>query len=99
MGWKSAISFLLVIFAVVILTVYWFFPLGTTEFIPHYETSDFIVDSDSGMQFYDNLRFSDKEISYKIYDECTLKKKQDAEDAFDILSEKTILNFYPVDSG
>jgi hypothetical protein len=41
------------------------------------------------------MRFPDKEISYKIYD-CPLQKKNDMEQAFDIISNKTILVFYPV---
>jgi len=47
-------------------------------------------------QFYPSMRYVDKKISYTISSECNGKKETDAMAAFSILSEKTILKFYPV---
>jgi len=45
-------------------------------------------------QFYENLRYSDKMIKYLISDACNDEKRKSAEEAFSIISEKTILDFY-----
>jgi hypothetical protein len=45
------------------------------------------------MQFYENMRFTGNEISYRIY-ECPLQKKYDMERAFEIISNLTVLEFY-----
>jgi hypothetical protein len=50
------------------------------------------------MQFYENMRFPQKEISYKIVN-CPLNKQQDAKRAFNILSNLTILDFYKTNSN
>lgn len=52
--------------------------------------------SSTNMQFYNNLRYQDKNISYKISDKCTLQKKDDARRAFERIQNKTILTFYEV---
>ena len=48
----------------------------------------------NGMQFYPNLRYSDKKISYSISQGCAGKKEKYVIDTFYLLSEKTILDFY-----
>lgn len=53
----------------------------------------------SKIQFYPNMRYKLPEITYSISDNCDLKKKQDAESAFSILDEKTILSFSKVSQG
>ena len=88
--------FLLVL---VLLGVYWFVPIGELEFISTAKNTNFSLSNSSNMQFYNNLRYPDKEISYKISDECSLKKKNDAQEALDILENLTVLNFYEVNSG
>lgn len=50
------------------------------------------------IQFYPNMRYPDKSITYKIEDSCSNKKMADIESAFAILSEKTILTFSPSDT-
>ena len=50
-------------------------------------------------QFYDNMRFRDKRISYKIEPACSNKKVLEVQEAFSILGSKTILDFYPIFSG
>jgi len=47
-------------------------------------------------QFYPNMRYKSNRISYNIEALCSEKKKEEIKKAFDILSEKTILEFYPV---
>ena len=45
------------------------------------------------VQFYKNMRFPDKEITYKFEDKCQTKKKEQVSEAFDIIASKTILKF------
>jgi len=49
-----------------------------------------------GIMFYENLRFSEKQISYNIDSSCGEKKSNDAKIAFEILTENTILSFYEI---
>ncbi|MFH1787702.1 MAG: matrixin family metalloprotease [archaeon] len=97
MGVKSFFIFLFVLLIIVLLLLYWFIPFGTTEFISK-SINPIVGNSESGSQFYPNLRYKDSKISYKIYD-CTLQKKYDMERAFEILSEKTILSFYSIENN
>jgi len=46
------------------------------------------------IQFYPNMRYRDKRISYGISDFCDLAKKNDIDFAFSIIEDKTILEFY-----
>ncbi|MEK6925827.1 MAG: matrixin family metalloprotease [Nanoarchaeota archaeon] len=95
MGWKIVISFVFAFFAVLLLVLYWFFPISTTEFQAKFnESPDFIVNK-SALQFYNNMRFPDSSISYKIV-KCPLKKMNDMQDAFRDVSALTLLSFYPV---
>ncbi|MFH1643897.1 MAG: matrixin family metalloprotease [bacterium] len=92
-------SFVFVIFVIVLLLIYWFVPLSTIEFATDSNfqkgTNNSFAES---VQFYENMRFSNPNISYQIYD-CPLKKKNDMEQAFGIVSDSTILNFYAIDFG
>lgn len=49
-----------------------------------------------GSQFYPNIRFSNKIISYEIESACSLEKREEVERAFDILSDNTVLMFREV---
>lgn len=93
------ISFLLTILVVAMLTIYFIFPFNTTQFVPELSTSqknsNFTLAS-TEMQFYPNLRYPDSDISYRIYEECSIKKKDDMERAFDIVENRTVLDFSPV---
>lgn len=53
----------------------------------------------TGNQFYPNMRFPDNNISYKINKECSLTKQNQMQRAFEIIEEKTILEFYPIPSN
>ncbi|MDO8459598.1 MAG: matrixin family metalloprotease [Nanoarchaeota archaeon] len=46
------------------------------------------------VQFYPNMRYEDKEISYSLSPNCTNKKRTDATNAFELLQSKTVLSFY-----
>jgi len=95
---KIFFSFLFIILFVFLLAVYWFVPLGDVvsfDFKP--KNYNFSINGED-MQFYSNLRFKGSDISYNILD-CPLSKKNDMEYAFDIVSNKTRLSFYPVASG
>lgn len=103
MGWKVFFGFLFTLIVVFLLGVYWFLPFGETfEFEFVQKNSNFTlssnVNSSLNFQFYQNMRYSSKEISYKI-DDCPLQKKDDMERAFDILENETILNFFSVQTN
>lgn len=57
--------------------------------------TNFSQDIGKNPQFYFNMRYSFKEISYR-FEDCPLVKKNDFQRATQILSEKTILSFYEV---
>jgi hypothetical protein len=103
MRWKVFFGAIFTLIVIFLLGVYWFLPLGETfEFEPIKKNSNFTlnpkVDPDAGFQFYKNMRYPDKEISYKI-DNCPLQKKEDMERAFEIIENETILDFFSVQSG
>ncbi len=70
------------------------------EFSANPRNYDFNIgnDTSNSMQFYPNLRYQDKEITYRIHN-CERKKLQDMKDAFDYIENLTILDFQEVDSG
>lgn len=93
------IVFLLVILAMLI--IYWFLPSNPLEFtISSSGNSNFSLNSSypAEMQFYENMRYSSSNISYRI-EECPLNKKNDMERAIEILENRTILNFYSVEEN
>jgi hypothetical protein len=93
-------SFLFIIVAMLLIITYWFIPFSTTEFILSSKQSNPNVNASgaANVQFYKNMRFSDSKISYKI-ENCPLDKRSDMSRAFSIVSDKTLLRFYAVDSG
>ena len=96
MRWGLLFSLVFIIFVIILLDFYWFFPANNIEFAPkNNANSNFTINGNNTMQFYPNMRFPSNEISYKIYD-CPLQKKNDMEQAFDFISNKTVLRFYSV---
>jgi hypothetical protein len=93
MGVKTFFSGLFVFILIIMLAVYWFVPFQTIEFNSGDNSNFSLYNFDGEMQFYKNMRFSYKNISYKI-DGCTLQKKDEMLNAFDLLSENTNLEFY-----
>ena len=99
MDWRSFLSsiFTIVIFLIIVslLFSYFFLPYpGNDLFLKSGDVNAPSYDN-SSIQFYSNMRFPDKTISYKISD-CPIKKTSDMEDSFIILENLTSLNFYPV---
>lgn len=85
------------IFLVGLLFIFYFFPTKEIPFIQKRGNANFSLE-ESKMQFYSNMRFPSKNISYRISD-CILKKQNDMELAFSIMENTTLLNFYPVSSN
>lgn len=99
MIWKI-LSSIFTVFVIMLLIFYWFFPFNTIEFYTDLSDSNnfnFTLNTSGTqeMQFYENMRYPNSEISYRIYD-CPLYKKNEIERAFNTLSNSTILDFYPV---
>lgn len=99
MNLKVFLGFLFFLLVVILLVFYWFIPLSTTEFYSFNKSSSQEVSNDVSTQFYPNMRFGDSKISYNIADSCPLQKQDDMERAFDIISSKTPLRFFPVASS
>jgi len=95
MRWKAILGLLFALLVLVLLVIYWFVPLDSSEFFVKSTSANFSLSNNTDMQFYPNMRFPNPEISYKI-GACTLQKKEDMERAFDMLAEATALSFYPV---
>ena len=92
---KLLLVLMLISVMIGLLFVYWFVPLNSVSFGSFSGNSNFSLDSNSQMQFYENMRFPETRISYHIND-CPLQKEDDMQWAFEILENKTILDFYPV---
>ena len=109
MGWiKKIISLFLVFCLLALLVLYWFIPQNSFRSLPNFNTTNFSVNSEpnnfstsgsnSTMQFYPNMRYSEREISYNILN-CPIDRKQEMLVALDILDSRTILDFIAVDSN
>jgi hypothetical protein len=97
MGWKTFATILFVLLAITLIVFYWFSPTTNLNFGSNsFSNHNFTIGNSSGMQFYPNMRFPAQLITYKI-DNCPLKRKNDMEQAFLVMSEKTILDFELVD--
>ena len=92
-------SFIFVVFAIVSIFFY-FSPFETSEFVPQFDTTpknyNFSSSGNENVQFYENMRYPDKRISYKIDDSCNIQRKSDMESAFGKIEDLTIVDFYPV---
>jgi hypothetical protein len=97
MNLKMFLSFIFFVIVIVLLGFYWIFPLNEINFTLKEKNYNFSLNSSAGesLQFYENMRFPKSNISYRIED-CPLNKKNDMQEAFVIIANKTILNFYPV---
>lgn len=99
------ISFFGVIFFILVfflLIFYWYYPIGKMiEFqVTKPSHSNFTLNSsfENEMQFYENMRYRDSKISYKISD-CPLKKLDEMKRSIEFIEDKTILKFYEVESN
>ena len=101
MGWKAIVLMIFTLVIVIFLGIYLFVPYNVNELsFSQPESSNFnIGGSYAKMQFYDNMRFPSNRISYRIEDDCPLNKRASMQEAFEIIENVTILDFYPVESG
>ena len=93
-------SIVFVFLVIFLLVFYWFIPFNVIEFSDPFGNKNFnssLNASDSNLQFYENMRYPNQGISYKIHD-CPLYKKNNIDQAFGILSNLTVLDFFPVES-
>lgn len=93
-------SLIFIIFVVVLLVLYWFIPLGTINYgtsSPGHSNFSLNTLDNKTMQFYENMRYPDSRISYRI-DNCPLKKGDEMKRAFEIISNSTPIAFYLVSS-
>lgn len=94
--------FIFLLLLVITLNVYWIVPPHEIEFGAVFEkgNSEFSLDNQTdSMLFYENMRFPYKEISYSIDEECSIKKRADMIEAFNIIENLTVLEFYPKNDG
>jgi len=98
MGWKTIFGLFFILIFILLLEVYLFFPYGEIEFNFQPKNSNFSLSTgNENMQFYQNMRFPDSNISYKITS-CPLQKENDMKKAFEILENLSILEFFLVSS-
>jgi len=95
------ILFLLMLILVLSLGVYalWLNAPQTEKFYEEFNINISNYDISNQSQFYPNMRYKDRIISYKISESCSESKKAEIESAFSTLDEKTILEFYPSSNG
>ena len=74
-------------------------PIKTQEFKTDNIDGKILNVYTNGTQFYPNMRYPDKIISYSIAESCDSMKEKNIVDAFSILSENTILSFNQIQSN
>jgi len=98
MGLKLFFSLLFFIIVVLLLSIYWFIPVSETEVLSSVSSNKYQIELSQAKQFYPNMRFPSPTITFRI-DDCTLQKEQDMLRAFEIVAEKTNLEFVQVRSN
>lgn len=76
------------------LVMYYFVPMEKITFGISTNPEFNLENKSNNMQFYPDMRFPDKEISYKISEECSLEKTLEMKKAFAIIENITNLTFY-----
>lgn len=95
--WKTLLGLIFLIIVFVLIVIYWFGPFNSVSFGSS-GNPNFNIDNEiTEMQFYENMRYPDSKISYRIFN-CPLQKRNDMGWAFEILENRTILNFYEVEN-
>ncbi|MDP4039500.1 MAG: CARDB domain-containing protein [Candidatus Pacearchaeota archaeon] len=91
--------FLLVILGFLLYFLYLNLPgkeaVGFEQVVGNVET---IIVGGVSEQFYENMRYRDKKISYVISENCGEKKRVSMEEAFSKLEDLTVLEFFPSDN-
>ena len=92
---------LLVLVVIAMVTIYYLQPFKNEPFFvgENNGNTNFTIGSEGSIQFYENMRFPDKVISYNIENACPLPKKDEMLKAFRFMEEKTILSFYQKDAN
>ena len=101
MGVKTFLTSLLVIIVIMGVLVYFLFPFGRGSYYVGVSEEDLKAPSyenGTGLQFYNNMRFPDRKISYDI-SSCDIKKISDMENSFRKIEDLTILDFHSVSQG
>lgn len=95
---SSFILFVLIASLGVALVLLWYsLPLKTATY-GGYESNYTGAIYAKSTQFYPNLRYQDRNISYGFEDACTQDKRTNVKDALNIISSKTFLRFYEKNS-
>jgi hypothetical protein len=83
------------ILIILMLGFYWLIPTEEIVYGTKSNNDNFSLEGNPlSMQFYKNMRFPNSKISYSISKNCSIRKKSEMKWAFDILENKTILEFY-----
>lgn len=98
---KEILLILSNLFIISLLLLYWVVPLKNSTFKANISanTNFTISENKTKVQFYENMRFPSKMISYKIKTDCNLEKTHSMERGFERIANLTGLIFYPVDSN
>lgn len=101
MTWKDALVSIISIFLIVLIAVYFFLPFTNIDFgIGSSKNFNFSLGGNESMQFYPNMRYPTRDISYNIAPDCPIQKSDEATRALGILENDTILHFHQVsDNG
>jgi hypothetical protein len=80
--------------------IYFFVPFNgdKSKYFPVNYNFSLDASEDSTLQFYPNMRFPTNQISYRIF-ECPPEKESQMIEAFEILQNRTILEFYAFEYG
>lgn len=93
-GIDVVVMIFLLVFAGMGIYIIWLnLPTGSIEYGSPDSDLIYNITSKTNLQFYNNLRYKDKEIEYKFDKLCDDKKQQDVLRAFSILSNRTDLIF------
>jgi len=103
MSWKTVLSLLFFFVVVVLLVFYWILPFGRVlqfGYPAGNGNSNFSIGNSSlvDMQFYENMRYQNKEITYHMGD-CPIAKTDEMNRAFDIIENLTVVSFKAVPEG
>ena len=93
MKFKDILIGFIVLILIATLIMYYFIPMERITFGTSTNPEFNLENKSNNMQFYQDMRFSEKEISYKISNDCPLQKTLEMEEAFDIIENQTILKF------
>ncbi len=95
---RNILKLFIILLIIGLLTFYWFIPSNFSQTSRPNDSNFTIGGVNTSMQFYDNMRYSSSNITYKI-ESCPLQKKDAVKRAFQILENRTILRFIEVQNA